>query len=249
METNDAIAPARPRPRTAADLVVFGANGPTGRLLTARALAEGHHVTAFTRHPESFPLDHDELDVAAGDVFDRDAVDRAVAGRDVVLSTLGVPFGRQPISVYSEGMANIVAAMRAGGVRRLVCVTSSTMDPHPDQDGGVVFRRMVQPFVVDVLGRTLYEDMRRMEAVVRDSSLDWTIVRPSGLFGHPEVTDYLVAEDHLPGRFTSRTDLADCLLRQAADETFVGHAIAVSTVAVRPSIVQLIWREGIRKQA
>ena len=92
-------------------IVIFGANGPTGRLLTKQALAEGHAVTAVTRHPEAFPLKHACLQVLGGDVYDLEAVEKAVTGQDAVLSTLGVPFSRKPIRVYSEGTANIVQAM------------------------------------------------------------------------------------------------------------------------------------------
>jgi putative NADH-flavin reductase len=230
------------------DITIFGANGPTGRLLTRQALAEGHSVTAVTRHPEAFPLADPRLQVLTGDVLDAGAVETAVAGRDAVLSTLGAPFGRQPVSVYSVGVAHMLDAMGVHGVKRLICVSSSTMSPPPDPQGGVLFRRVVQPYVVNVLGRTVYEDMARMEDAIRQSDLDWTIVRPSGLFSHGEVTDYRTAEDHLPGRFTAREDLAACLLRLIDDRRWVQRAVAVSTVAVEPSILGLVWREGVRKR-
>jgi hypothetical protein len=51
-------------------LAIFGANGPTGRLLTKQAGAAGHTVTAVTRHPETFPLHHERLQVMQGDVYD-----------------------------------------------------------------------------------------------------------------------------------------------------------------------------------
>jgi uncharacterized protein YbjT (DUF2867 family) len=56
-------------------ITVFGANGPTGRLLTDQALAVGHQVAAVTRQPESFPLHHDRLEVVGADVLDPVAVD------------------------------------------------------------------------------------------------------------------------------------------------------------------------------
>jgi nucleoside-diphosphate-sugar epimerase len=229
-------------------LVVFGANGPSGRLVTERALADGHTVTAFTRRPDDFPALEGDLRVRGGDVFDGDAVDAAVAGADAVISTLGVPFGRQPISVYSAGTSNILEAMGRHGTKRLLCVSSSSVAPPPEPLGGVVFRKVLQPYVVNRLGRTLYDDMRRMEAIVAASAVDWTIVRPSGLFLAGEVTGYEVARDHLAHRFTAREDLADCLVRQVGDRTFVGGALAVATVDRSPGIVQLIWREGIRKR-
>ena len=120
-------------------IVVFGANGATGRILTQQALDDGHIVTAMTRHPEQFPLHHSSLRVVPGDVFDLAAVERAVAGQDAVLSTLGVPFTRKPIAVYSRGIANIIAAMKRYGVRRLVCVSSSVTDGAHDTGGGFIF--------------------------------------------------------------------------------------------------------------
>jgi uncharacterized protein YbjT (DUF2867 family) len=106
----------------------------------------------------------------------------------------------------------------------------------------------MQPYVVNKLGKTVYDDMRRLEATVSDSDLAWTIVRPSGLFEAPAVSDYSVAVDHIGHRFTSRIDLADCLLRQALGDTYVRSTIAVATTNVKPSMLKLIWQEGIRKK-
>jgi len=230
-------------------LAVFGANGPTGRLLTQLALGEGHGVVAFTRHPGAFPIEHRQLEVAAGDVHDAAAVLSAIDGADAVLSTLGVPFAKTPVTVYSGGTSKIIAAMHAAGLKRLVCVTSSAVGPHPEPLGGFVFEKIMQPYVVNKLGKTVYEDMRRMEAIVSDSDLAWTIVRPSGLFEAPAVSAYSVAADYIGYRFTARIDLADCLLRQAFDDTHARSTIAVATPSANPSMLKLIWQEGIRKKA
>ena len=229
-------------------LAVFGANGPTGRHLTRLALGEDHDVVAFTRRPETFPIEHPRLEVVAGDVHDADAVASVIDGTDAVVSTLGVPFAKTPITVYSHGIANIIAGMHAAGVKRLACVTSSAVAPHPGPLGGFIFEKVMQPYVVNKLGKTLYEDMRRMEATVSESDLAWTIVRPSGLFEAPAVSAYSVAVDHIGHRFTARIDLADCLLRQALSDTHVRSTIAVATPSAKPSMLKLIWREGIRKK-
>jgi putative NADH-flavin reductase len=229
-------------------LAVFGANGPTGRLLTQLALDEHHELLAFTRRPESFPIEHPRLRVVGGDVHDASAVAEVVDGVDAVLSTLGVPFAKTPVTVFSHGMANIIAGMHRAGVKRLACVSSSSLDPWPEPLGGFVFEKVMQPYVVNKLGKTVYDDMRRMEALVSASDLAWTIVRPSGLFGAPAVSDYGVAVDHIGHRYTARIDLADCLLRQAGDETYVRSAIAVATLGAHPSMLKLIWQEGIRKK-
>lgn len=229
-------------------LAVFGANGSTGRLLTRLALDEGHDVVAFTRHPDAFPMEHHRLQIAAGDVHDAAAVASAIDGTDAVASTLGVPFAKTPITVFSDGVANIIAGMHAAGIKRFACVSSSAIGPHPEPLGGFIFEKILQPYVVNRLGKTLYDDLRRMEAIVSGSDLAWTIVRPSGLFDAPAVSAYGVAIDFIAHRFTARIDLADCLLRQALGDTYVRSTIAVVTPSANPSIVKLIWREGIRKK-
>jgi hypothetical protein len=88
-----------------------------------------------------------------------------------------------------------------------------------------------------------------MEASLSTSDLAWTIVRPSGLFEAPAVSQYTVALDYIGHRFTARIDLADCLLRQALDDTYAGSTIAVATPTAHPSILKLIWQEGIRKKS
>lgn len=231
------------------NIAVFGANGPTGRLLTKQALAEGHAVTAVTRHPDTFPLRHEGLRVLPGDVFDLAAVERAIAGQDAVLSTLGAPFSRKPITVYSRGAENILRAMDRYGVRRFVCVSSSAADEHLEPQGGIIFGRVLQPLIMGVFGRTLYDDMRRMEALVERSDVDWTIIRPSGLFATPTVTSYRVADTHLPARYTSRTDLVDCMLRQLTDDRFVRKIASVATVSEQPNMLAFIWKEALGKSA
>jgi putative NADH-flavin reductase len=229
-------------------VAVFGANGPTGRLLTAQALSHGHTVTVVTRRPDEFPLRHEHLVVVAGDVLDQQTAQCAVDGTAAVLSTLGVPFGRKPISIYSAGTAAIIKAMQHAGVNRFACVSSSATDPtqrHRDTGGGLLFEKALKPVITNTLGRTLYADMQRMETLVSASDLDWTIIRPSGLFETAAVTDYRTAESFIAGRDTSRADLADLLLRQLTETDYLRKAVAVATFAEQPTVWQLIRSEAI----
>jgi putative NADH-flavin reductase len=229
-------------------ITVFGANGPTGRLLTGQALAAGHHVTAVTRQPGSFPLRHERLVVAGADVLDPVAVDTVVAERDAVLSALGVPAGKEPITTYSRGTANIITAMQEHGVRRLAVVSSSAVDPHPYSDAGFVFNRVILPYVTRVLGKTLYDDMRRMETLIRASGLDWTIVRPSGLFHLPSPTHYTIVEGDVEGRYTARADLAASMLALLNDDHYHGATVSVITTVENPTLLQWIRREALAKR-
>jgi len=228
-------------------IVILGANGPTGRLLTNQTLAAGHEVVAVTRRPAEFPLRDSMLDVVRGDVLDPDALDTVIEGSDAVLSTLGAPFGKEPLEVYSRGVQNALGAMKKHGVPRLVVVSSGAVTGEDEHTGGFLFNRVLQPYVTRVLGRTVYDDMRRMEAIVTCSDTEWTILRPSGLFELPVVTDFSITEERGPGRFTSRTDLAAAMVLELSDTRFVGKVAHVITTEGTPSLLSMMWREARKK--
>lgn len=223
-------------------LVVFGANGATGRLLTQQAIEAGHEVTAVTRHADAFPLSHERLRVVRGDALDLASVKDAVAGQDAVISTLGVPYTRRPITIYSRSMANIIEAMHDQGVRRVIAVTSSALES--PGTNGFLLEKILQPIIANTLGRTTYQDMRKMEALLRDSDLDWTVVRSNGLFAGDGVTPYEVAEGHITGKFTAREDLADLLLKEAERGDHVRKAIAIATREGTPSFFKFLLTEA-----
>ncbi|MDN3023113.1 NAD(P)H-binding protein [Streptomyces sp. S.PB5] len=230
-------------------IVVFGANGPTGRQVVEQAVEAGHMVTAVTRRPESFPVRGAGVRVAGADVHDPAAVERAVAGQDAVISALGVPYGREPVTVYSAGITHIIRAMHVHGVRRLVCVTSTVLFGTPAPGENFLFRKVLEPSIMRFMGRTVYEDMRRMEEVVRESGLEWTVLRPGGLFDADAVSAYEVGTARLPGRYTARPDLARELLRQAVEERgHVGEFVDVRTTENTPSLLDLMRKEAVSRK-
>jgi nucleoside-diphosphate-sugar epimerase len=224
-------------------LAIFGANGQTGRLATTLALDAGHDVIAVTRRPRDFPLAAARLTVTEADVRDAAAVLPVVERVDAVVSTLGVTFTRAPVDTYSVGTNNIVNAMRAVGSSRLVVVSSTAAHPlHRERIP--VSLRLIEPILTRTVGKTVYEDIRRMEKVVRDSGLDWTIVRPSGLFDLPAPTDYLRGDIDPVGAFTARIDLAEYLVSLVGDIATAGRTVVVSTIEQTPSLWQMIRREA-----
>ncbi|MFF0156998.1 NAD(P)-dependent oxidoreductase [Streptomyces sp. NPDC005263] len=228
-------------------IAVFGANGPTGRRLTEQALDAGHEVVAVTRRPGSLSA-RPGLAVAVADATDPAAVDAAIDGTDAVLSALGARFSKETITTYSASATVITGAMARHGIKRLLAVSSSIADPNWRPTGAHFFNHVLDPLVNRRLGRTLHEDMRRMEAVIRQTGLDWTFVRPSGLFEHPVVTDYHTAETSADGVFTARADLAASMLRELTERRYVRTAMGVITTAVKPNIAKLIWDEGVQKK-
>jgi putative NADH-flavin reductase len=229
-------------------ITVFGATGPTGRQLTDQALAAGYEVTAAARRPEKLSP-RPGLTVARADATDQGAVEAVVAGSEAVLSALGATPTRRPVNIYSTGTGHITAAMHRQGVKRLVVVSSSAIDPCWRPSNAFFFNNVFDPYVNRVLARAAHEDMRRMEAALRACELDWTIMRPSGLFDHPDVTDYVTGENSADGLFTARSDLAAAMLAQLTDSRFTRRAMGVVTTRVKTNIAKLIWSEATRKRS
>ena len=217
-------------------LVIFGPTGGTGRRLVERAIAEGHDVTAFVRDPSRITARHERLDVVAGDAFDPGRVRDAVASNEAVISVLG---SRQPSNplhprrpgdpdgVASAGSANIIAAMKEHGVRRFVCQTAWGVGESRQDPGfaGAFFMKMLVPPLL----RDEYADKEAQEKLVRQSDLEWVIVRPMILTNGSWTNDYRTGVDLKPGLrpYISRADVADFLMRQLTDDTFVRSTPAI----------------------
>jgi putative NADH-flavin reductase len=207
-------------------IAVFGATGDTGRLLVDRALARGHPVVAYARNPGKLDRRDERLAVVAGELDDQDAIQRAVAGSDAVVSLLG-PNGRSPGQPVARGTVNVVRAVERQGVRRLVAVaTPSAADPEDRFD--VRFAPMV--LLVRTLLPSAYRDIVATAAAVRSSTLDRTLVRVPLLNSKPPTgrvrLGYLGRSE--VGTSLSRADLAAFLLAAATDARHVRRAPVVS---------------------
>jgi putative NADH-flavin reductase len=203
-------------------LTIFAATGGIGRQLLGQAIAAGHDVTAVARNPQGLaPV---PARVVAADLASADpaALQPAVAGADAVLSALG-PRTKADAGVAARGTKVITEAMRAAGVRRLIVVSAAPIGtiaspgrPHPprhDPGDGFIIRYLADPIVKRAL-RAHYADLARMEDVLRDSDLDWTVVRPPRLTDKPLTGRYRTAygQNIRRGVFVSRADVAHYML-------------------------------------
>lgn len=208
-------------------LTVFGATGGTGTQVVQQALDAGHDVTAVARHPAHITLRHERLDILRGDVLDPSSVEEAVFAQDAVVSCIGATTREQPITLYSAGMRNILRAMRADGVQRLLCISAN---PLVVGDGDVLLDRVVLKPIVRAIFKASYADLARMEDEVRVSGLEWTILRPPRLTDRPRTGHYRIAFNrNLPrGRFISRADLADAIVKRIDDPQSRCAAVTVA---------------------
>lgn len=198
-------------------LAVFGATGKTGRLLVEQALAAGHGVAALARNPARLGIEHPQLRVVQGDVLDPAAVAETLRGAEVVLSTLGPAPGAPP-DVLSRGLANIIAAMRRAGLRRIIVMSSLGVGESRHQ---VPLAFKIACLLIPVLRRSM-RDHEATDRLVRESGLDWTLVRAGGLKDGPRTGSYRSGLDpKVIAGWINRADVAEFLLKQVTDATYV----------------------------
>jgi biliverdin reductase / flavin reductase len=207
-------------------VLVVGATGRTGRLLAQGAVERGHEVTALVRAPERLGALGSRLHVVRGDVLDGGVVSDAVDGQQAVLVALAVAARHKDTAVNALGTLNVIRSMQRYAVPRLVVLSASGTRPGRDPEQSWLHERVVKP----LLQRAAYDDLRRMETSVRQSELEWTIVRAPALVDGPARGRYRVGPGYsLPGgRRIARADAAAFMLDELERRDNVGHAVAVA---------------------
>ena len=189
-------------------------------------MQQGHDVTVLVRTRQRLTTTHDRLRVLAGSVTDdSQALARAVRDQDAVISTLGVGRSFKSGGLITQSMPRIVRAMEDQGIRRLI-FTSAFGVGNTRRDVPLVPRIFIRLLLQDI-----YRDKELGEATLRASGLDWTLVYPAGLVDAPATGQYRAGERLPLSGFprVARADVADFLLTQIDDTTYVRKGVLISS--------------------
>jgi putative NADH-flavin reductase len=218
-------------------LTIFAATGGIGRQVLDQAVAAGHDVTAVVRSPNklSGQVRIVTADLAAADPA---ALESAVDGADAVLSGLG-PRSKAETGIACRGTRAMVQAMQATHVRRIVVVSAAPIGtvpspghpkpPNHDPGDGFFMWNLFSHLAKAAL-RKHYADLALMEDILRDSGLDWTVVRPPRLTDKPLTGAYRTAYgQNLRGGWSiSRADVAQYMLRVLEQPETIKQAIGMA---------------------
>jgi uncharacterized protein len=152
-------------------IVVFGATGRTGKYMVQYALEAGHAVTAFVRDASKLNMEHPNLRLVIGDVAETGKVEKAIEGKDIVISALGTNQIDGPaVNMMSEAMKVFVAAMNKYHVKRVLAV------------GGLGVLQLNETMQIldkpdyPALYKNVGEGHNKVYQVLRSTGLDWTFV-------------------------------------------------------------------------
>jgi putative NADH-flavin reductase len=205
-------------------LLVLGATGKTGRHVVTQALGAGHDVTILVRDQSRADVRHERLRVMDGDVKNNAALGEAMRGQDAVISALGRGLSFNSQHLIAQSVPGILVTMRAQGIKRLM-FTSAMGVGENFRDAPVIPKL----FFLTLL-RGVYADKAVGEQMIRNSSLDWTILQPVQLNDGPLTKTYRVGE-RLPLSAMpqiSRADTAHFILDRLNDSATFGKTLVLA---------------------
>jgi uncharacterized protein YbjT (DUF2867 family) len=213
------------------EILVFGATGGTGIAIVREALARGYGVTAFVRDiPHAQHIFNGlctNLSFHEGDALNAEDVNRAIApGLDAVVSALGI-YQRMPgHDTLTQATNNILTAIKTSGPRRFICISSLGVGDSRNQ--GDLPTRIIQKTAL----RFTLADKETQEAAIRDSQLDWTIIRPSRLLDKGGPVHYLTWTGKQPDRklvwSINRAQVASLSLDSLEDDGSIHKALNIT---------------------
>ncbi len=201
-----------------AKILIIGASRGVGLETVKRGLDAGHHVRALARSAREIAITHQNLEKIPASSLDQEAVEKAVEGVDAVITAIGLPPTLKYVYLFSGTARTVTRAMKATGVKKLIAVTGIGAGDSRGT-GGLLYAHFFQPLF---LGQ-IYADKDLEEKIIRESGLDWVIVRPGFLTRLPKTGRYrvLVERKDWQGGFITRADVADFLVSQIESDEFV----------------------------
>jgi putative NADH-flavin reductase len=202
-------------------VLVFGAAGKTGSLVVEKAYSAGHEVSVFVHgEPGTLPAG---VQVFKGDAGDAAAVQAAVAGQDAVIDTIGGKTPYKITNLESKAAANVIAAMQAEKVRRLIVISMMGVGDSEAQTP-FWYEYLMQPTFL----RGANKDKTAMESEVKASGLEFVIARPPILSDGPATGAVKIITADETGHKITRTDLAHWMVEQLSSDVYLGRAVVVA---------------------
>lgn len=204
-------------------VTVFGANGKVGSLVVEGLLSRGHYVRAFVYNESRLP-EHPHMEVVEGDIHNHSDVDRAVQGADAVISTLGSWHTPQK-DILTAGMTNIIPAMEANGVSRIVSLTGA--DARDPTDKPNILQKLVHTSI-KLIAPNILKDGEDHIALLRNSNLNWTVLRSPVMRGEGKQGYKIQIRPLMPWSTIVRQDVADAIVELVEGDTLASSSPYIS---------------------
>ena len=166
-------------------IIIFGATGFSGQAILEEAFRQGHEVTVLVRDASKIHNKNNNVKIVEGNVLEPAVVSSVLHHQEAVIQCLGVG-GKgdgKPTTFISDATKVIVDEMQKQNIKRLIAMSnvgagnSITFQPW-------FFTKFILPYFMKWL-KVIIEDKNRMEPIIMNSNLNWTIVRCPNIVDKP----------------------------------------------------------------
>ena len=217
------------------DILIYGATGKIGTLVTDEALERGHKVTAVSRSASLYAARHPNLSFVQGDLLDAGSIASLVAGRDVVIiSVRGVIGDKEPENALQLiAVENVVNALaNLDDAPRLIHVGGA--GSLRTESGKLYADRLPRIFLPNKFEAELFGQVLALQFLRSSSNIRWTYITPPRNFTNGERTgnyqtgDDTMLEDSRGRSRISRADFAVAIIDEAESGAHLGQRFSVA---------------------
>lgn len=204
------------------NILVLGATGRVGSQILTYALHDRHHVTVLVRTPEKIQINNENLTIIQGNVLNKDDIIRAMHGIDVVISALNTDGS----TTLSESMPLIIEAMENEGIKRIITVGTAGIL----QSRITPYSLRYQSSESKQKSTRAAKEHHKVYDMLKQSTLDWTIVCPTYLPDGERVGKYRIDRNFLPeaGAEISVPDTAEFTFKQIKASDYIKSRVGIS---------------------
>lgn len=214
-------------------ILVLGATGRTGKLLVEEAIKQGFNVNVLVRDENKLAVQSPAISVYVGSAVNPGDLLKAMQGCDAVLSTLNIsrtfdfPWAtlRTPKDFLSASMKNIIGIAEQSKIEHIIVTTAWGVN-ETKKDIPLWFYWLIRHSNIGYA----YRDHELQEGLLKNSTLNYTIVRPAGLTNSLKSKDIIVSFDNYPkpGLTISRKNVALFMLNTLKNNLYYKQCPVIS---------------------
>ena len=204
------------------NILILGATGRVGSQIVTYALHDRHHVTVLVRTPEKIQINNENLSIIQGNVLNKDDIVRAMHGIDVVISALNT----DGTTTLSESMPLIIEAMENEGIKRIITIGTAGILQSRTTPNSLRY----QSSESKRKSTRAAKEHHKVYDILKQSTLEWTIVCPTYLPDGERVGEYRVERNFLPedGVKISVSDTAEFTYKQIESNDYIKSRVGIA---------------------
>lgn len=208
-------------------IAIIGGTGKAGKYVVNQLLQRGFRLKILLRNSEKFTIQSPQIEIIQGDVKDYETVLSLIRGTDAVISALGLGQPASETSIFSQATTNILQVMKACNIQRYIVITGINVNTPFDKKSSKT------QFATDWMYANypkITADKQKEYAILVESNVDWTLIRLPLIEQTNEIGGVQISLEDCLGDKISATDLANFLIDQLTDETYISKSPFLSNV-------------------